>query len=132
MDPDTLVFMALSAEIIRHLRAEVGEDSDVTDEPTTPAALVGDLSTIYTDTAMGNFSVLRTALVVWRKRLMNLNTRSFDATSGGRLLNRSQRIRYTERRIGELSQKVEYTLKGVNAEVQSKYQIEADSTSEFS
>ena len=109
--------MALSQSIINQIRDEIGEDLDVSDAIITPAAPLGDLETIYTDTDRGNFSTLRTALIVWKKRLANMQGRSFDATAGGRLLARSQRVRFLQRRVKELELLVDYTLTGTNLTV---------------
>ena len=119
--------MALSTDIIRRIRIEVGETQDVTDEATSPAAPVGDLESLYNDVEIGNGNVLRTALAVWRKRLMNMSSGAFDATAGGRLMARSQEVRYAQRRVKELALLVDYTLKGVNDTVKSNYQRDSSS-----
>jgi len=124
--------MALAQTIIDRIRDEVGSDLDVTDESTTPAAPIGDLETIYTDAKRGNYSTLRTALVVWRRRLADMQSRSFDATGGGSLMARSQRVRYLQRRVKELEILVDYTLVGTNQAVTSAVKIAEDAvTAEF-
>lgn len=122
--------MALAQTIIDQIRDEIGEDQDVTDEATTPAAPLGDLETIYTDVNRGNLSTLRTALIVWKKRLAGVQSRSFDATAGGSLMARSQRVRYLQRRVKELELLVDYTLTGTNQTVLSNYQ-QVEETAEF-
>jgi hypothetical protein len=119
--------MPLAQTIIDRIRDEIGNDEDVTDAPTVPAAPVGDLETIYIDENRGDFSTLRTALIVWRRRLANMQTRSFDSTAGGSLMARSQRIRYLQRRVKELEILVDYTLKGTNQTVLSNAQQVEDS-----
>ncbi len=110
--------MALAQPIIERIRDEIGPDLDVSDEVIAPdPAPLGDLETIYIDVDRGNFSTLRTALIVWRRRLAAMQSRSFDATAGGRLMARSQRIRFLQRRVKELEILVDFTLKGVNQTV---------------
>lgn len=123
--------MALAQTIIDRIRDEIGQDLDVTDEAISPAAPLGDLETIYTDTDRGNLSTLRTALIVWKRRLAGVQAKSFDVTAGGSLLARSQRMRFLQRRVKELEILVDYTLKGVNESVQSNYQAASSDTSEF-
>lgn len=114
--------MALSQSIIEQIRDEIGPDEDVSDDALVPAAPLGDLETIYTDTDRGNLSTLRTALIVWKRRLTAVQARSFDATAGGSLMARSQRVRYLQRRVKELEILVDYTLKGSNQNVLSTHQ----------
>ena len=122
--------MPLAQTIIDSIRDEIGNDEDVTDEAATPAAPLGDLETIYTNTNRGNYSTLRTALIVWKRRLAAIQSGSFDVTAGGRLLARSQRVRFYQRRIKELELLVDYTLKGHSQPVLSTYQQESE-TAEF-
>lgn len=100
--------MALAQPIIDRIRDEIGTDQDFTDDQ---------LETIYIDTDRGNLSTLRTAYIVWKRRLANLQLRSFDAASGGSYMARSQRVRFVQRRVKELSHIVDFTVKGVNMEV---------------
>lgn len=124
--------MALAQPIIDRIRDEIGSDQDVTDEAISPAAPLGDLETIYSDEDRGNLSTLRTALIVWKRRLAGVQAKSFDATAGGSLMARSQRMRYLQRRVKELELLVDYTLKGDNQSIQSAHQVaEASATSEF-
>lgn len=109
--------MPLAQNIIDRIRDEIGSDQDVTDEVANPAAPVGDLETIYNDVDRGNSSTLRTALVVWKRRLADMQARSFDITSGGSLMARSQRIRFLQRKVKELEIIADYTLEGVNMDV---------------
>jgi len=121
--------MPLAQDIIDRIRDEIGPDLDVTDE--APAGPLGDLETIYLNVNRGNYSTLRTALIVWKRRLAAYQSRSNDMTAGGSLMARSQRARFLQRRVAELSLLVDYTLKGTNMEVLSGYQQSEDST-EFS
>ncbi len=123
--------MALAQDIIDRIRDEIGGDLDVSDEPLTPAAPLGDLESIYTNADRGNYSTLRTALIVWKRRLAAVQSRSFDATAGGSLMARSQRARFLQRRVKELELLVDYTLKGTNQEVISNFQRDADAVAEF-
>ena len=122
--------MALSTSIIDRIRDEIGPDLDVTDESVAPPAPLGDLETIYVDSERGNLSILRTALIVWKRRLSAMQSRSFDATAGGTLMARSQRIRFLQRRVKELEILVDYTLKGTNMTVLSTHQ-QVEESAEF-
>ena len=123
--------MPLAQTIIDRIRDEVGNDLDVSDEAESPAAPMGDLESIYINVDRGNYSTLRTALIVWKRRLAAVQSRSFDATAGGSLMARSQRVRYLQRRVKELELLVDYTLKGTNHEVLSTYQQDSDTVAEF-
>lgn len=117
--------MALATTILNQIRDEIGEDTDFSD---------ADLEVIYLDENRGNYSTLNTALVVWRRRLTNLQTRSFDVTTEGTLLARNQRIRFMERRIKELELVTDDTLKGENMTVLPSFgsdAVGASSDSEF-
>lgn len=122
--------MALEPAILRKIRYEIGDDVTATgtDDDAT-------LETIFNDEDEGNSSVLVTALIVWRKRLANLQSRSFDVTTEGSLLTRSQRIKMIRVEIVRLELLVDDTLRGRNAETQSVMQQAetlAAATSEFS
>ena len=119
--------MVLAQSIVDQIRDEIGSNQDVSDQSGTSAP-IGDLETIYTDIDRGNYSTLRTALIVWKRRLAEMQARSFDATAGGSLMARSQRVRYLQRRVKELEILVDYTLKGVNQPVLSTYQQDSEST----
>lgn len=118
--------MALAQTIIDQIRDEIGDDLDVADEALGEPAPLGDLETIYTDENRGNSSVLRTALIVWKKRLAKMQSRSFDATAGGRLLARSQRIRFLQRRVKELELLVDYSLVGINQSLNTAVAVAED------
>jgi len=122
--------MSLAQTIIDRIRDEIGMDQDVTDAAAVPPAPLGDLETIYIDEDRGNFSTLRTALIVYRRRLNSMQARSFDATAGGSLMARSQRVRMLQRRVKELEILVDYTLKGSNQGVLSTHQ-QVEETAEF-
>ena len=121
--------MALATTIINQIRDEIGQDLDVTDEVLAEPAPLGDLETIYDDTNRGNSSVLRTALIVWKRRLAAMQARSFDATAGGRLLARSQRIRFLQRRVKELELLVDYSLVGINQSLVTAVSVAEDAAS---
>lgn len=97
--------MVLSVTIVNQIRDEIGEDTDYSDS---------NLEDIYVDGNRGNYSVLNTALIVWRRRLHNLQARSFDVATEGSLLSRHQRIKFIERRIKELEFATDGTIKGDN------------------
>ena len=119
--------MALSQEIIDRIRDEVGPDQDVTDA--TPVGTLGiDLETIFADTDRGNFSILRTAYLVWKRRLSAMQGRSFDMTAGGSLMARSQRMRMIRVEMFRLELLVDFTQKGTNQNVLSKKEQETTGT----
>lgn len=99
--------MPLSATILNQIRDEIGSDADYDDAT---------LEQIYIDENRGNYSILNTALIVWRRRLSDLQSRSFDVTTEGSLLARSQRIKFLERQVLRYENITDSTLKGRNAE----------------
>ena len=124
--------MPLSAAIIDLLRDEVGDQTDFVDnivdeDPTS----LGSLEAVYTDINRGNFSVLRTALIVWRKRLASHTDSSFDVTSEGQMLLRSQKTKELRRQTYKYERLVDDTLKGSNQPVQGLHYDEAQETAEF-
>lgn len=114
--------MALATSILNQIRDEIGTVADYSDT---------DLETIYVDEDRGNYSTLATALIVWRRRLGDLMDRSFDITTEGSLLARSQKVRYMERRIKELELVADETLRGENMSTTGLNSYEAASA-EFS
>lgn len=119
--------MALSQEIIDRIRDEIGPDQDVTDA--TPVGALGiDLETVFVDVDRGNFSILRTAYLVWKRRLAAMQGRSFDMTAGGSLMARSQRMRMLRVEVFRLALIVDFTQKGINEEVLSKKEQETTGT----
>lgn len=121
--------MPLTQTIINQIRDEIGPDLDVTDAAVSPAAPLGDLETIYTDVNRGNYSTLRTALIVWKLRRGAFQSRSFDATAGGSLLARRQRMKFLNQMVKEYELLVDYTLKGTQETVTS--QVAPSESSEF-
>ena len=122
--------MVLSQEIIDRIRDELGPDQDVTDA--VPVGSLGvDLETIFIDKDRGNFSILRTAYLVWKRRLAAMQARSFDMTAGGSLNARSQRMRMIRVEMFRLALLVDFTQKGTSQSVLSKKQQEIPGT-EFS
>lgn len=103
--------MALDPSILRKIRHEIGTsiETGVDDDDT--------LEVVFNDEDEGNSSVLATALIIWRHRLANLTEKSFDMTTEGSLLSRSQKIRFIERRIKELELLADNTPRGHNAVV---------------
>ncbi len=122
--------MVLSQPIIDRIRDEIGPDQDVTDA--IPVGQLGiDLETIFIDTDRGDFSILRTAYLVWKRRLAAMQGRSFDMTAGGSLMARSQRMRMIRVEMFRLALIVDFTQKGTNEDVLSKFEQETPGT-EFS
>lgn len=113
--------MALSSQVVAAIRDEIGNDPDFANDTTDfdPAIHLDSLENIYTDTARGNGNVLRTALICWRRRLNSLQSRSFDLTTEGSLLNRNQRIRFIERQIKKLEILVDETYENRNMAIQT-------------
>lgn len=97
--------MALDASIVALIRDEIGDDTDFTDS---------ELETIYVDENRGNYSALITALIVWKRRQFNLQTRSFDVSTGGTLLSRNQRIKFIASQITRLEALADETHRGTN------------------
>lgn len=119
--------MALSQEIIDRIRDEIGPDQDVTDA--APVGTLGvDLETIFVNTDRGDSSVLRTAYLVWKRRLAAMQARSFDMTAGGSLMARSQRMRMIRVEMFRLALIIDFTQKGTNEAALSKKEQEATGT----
>ena len=119
--------MVLSQEIIDRIRDELGPDQDVTDA--IPVGSLGvDLETIFIDKDRGNFSILRTAYLVWKRRLAAMQARSFDMTAGGSLNARSQRMRMIRVEMFRLELLTDFTQKGTNQQALSKFQQEETGT----
>jgi len=115
--------MALSQAVIDRIRDEIGPDQDVTDA--VPVGVLGvDLETMFIDTDRGDFSILRTAYLVWKRRLAAMQGRSFDMTAGGSLMARSQRMRMIRVEMFRLALIVDFTQKGTNEDVLSKFEQE--------
>ena len=120
--------MVLDPNILQAIRDEIGEEDIATYDDAW-------LEDAYEDENRGNFSILATALIVWRRRLGELLNRSFDVTTEGSLLSRNQRVRYIERQIKRLENLVDDTLVGETWDAKSVTQQSADlasSTTEFS
>ncbi len=119
--------MALSQPVLDRIRDEIGPDQDVTDE--IPVGVLGiDLETIFTNVDRGDFSVLRTAYLVWKRRLAAMQGRAFDMTAGGSLMARSQRMRMIRVEMFRLALIVDFTQKGTNEDVLSKFEQEETRT----
>ena len=115
--------MVLSQEIIDRIRDEVGPDQDVTDA--VPVGSLGiDLETTFINKDRGDFSILRTAYLVWKRRLAAMQGRAFDMTAGGSLMARSQRMRMIRVEMFRLALIVDFTQKGTNEDVLSKFEQE--------
>jgi hypothetical protein len=118
--------MTLTPSILERIRTEVGArtETGVDDD--------AELEEIYNDEYRGNGNILKVALCVWKRRLADLQARSFDVTTGGALLSRSQRVKFIERRIAEIefALGVEGTARSAarNDEVISNYQAYESST----
>lgn len=127
--------MALTQSIIDLIRDEIGPDQDWVDNTADKTGLPGELGAledVYNDPNRGGGNILKTALICWRRRLHALQARSFDASTEGALMNRSQRIRFIERRIKTLENLVDTTYRATNSKVLSTYeQANLDGTAEL-
>lgn len=107
--------MALSNAILEKIRDEIGGDLDfannVGDEV---GGELGTLETIYTDADRGNYDVLRTAYICWRRRMNDHAKRGFDVTKGGSLLGRQQRQKELRRIVKEYEILVDTTHRSHN------------------
>lgn len=119
--------MALSEGIIALIRDEIGDDDDFSDSAPHTSPQLDSLERIYTDTERGNFNVLRTALICWRRRRNHLQARSWDVATEGSLLTRSQRIRQMDQQIKRYEVLVDTTYTGRNQEVTGPFGMTADS-----
>lgn len=112
----------ISTSVLNRIRAQIGKatETDVDDD--------GTIATVYRDENMGNGDILLTSWWIWKRRLADLQTRSFDTTTGGGLMNRSQRIRHIKAEINSLEAIIGHDNLPGNAAAQdtviSTYQIE--------
>lgn len=113
--------MPLDASIIARIRDEIGSDDDFSNDAPHVVPQLDSLEDIYEDSERGGSSILRTAWVVWKRRLAEMQQRAFDITTEGSLLNRSQKVKFMERRIHELGSivGVDETQTGRNMVVQA-------------
>lgn len=111
--------MALSDQIIALIRDEIGTDDDFADNIPHSSPQLDSLENVYTDTERGNSSILRTALICWRRRRNSLQGRSFDVATEGSLLSRSQRLKQMDQQIKRLEVLVDTTYTGRNQEIQA-------------
>lgn len=124
--------MALAANVIALIRDEIGNDDDFSDSAPHTSPQLDSLENIYTDTDRGNFNVLRTALICWRRRRNNLQARAWDIATEGSLLSRNQRLRQMDQQIKRYEVLVDQTYAGRNQTVQSpKLREEAAEGTEF-
>lgn len=129
--------MALSASIIALIRDEIGNDTDFSDNISgfDSSTQLDSLENIYTDENRGNYNVLRTALICWRRRRNNLQARAWDVATEGSLLTRSQRLKQMDQQIKRYESLVDTTYRGSNMTMQTPYAAEvaaAESNAEFS
>ena len=116
--------MALDPDIVALIRDEIGPDTDFVDDtidedPLDPEQL-GSLETIYLDSNRGQSNVLATALICWRRRLAQQNSRGFDVTKEGNWLARSQRVKLLQNRVEHYERLLRDKPKGKNAIVLSR------------
>ena len=108
--------MALSTTVIDLIRDEIGDDLDFVNNITDEGGDEFDsLENIYNDTDRGDGNVLKTALIVWRRRQANMQARSFDVTKEGNWLARSQRMKYLQFKVEHYERLLRDKPKGKNA-----------------
>lgn len=121
--------MALSAGLISLIRDEIGDDLDFVDnEVDETASTIDSLESIYNDPERGQSNVLITALIVWRRRLANMQARGFDITKEGNWLARSQRVRFLLGRVSYYERLVMDKPSGRNALILSRAQQSSDTS----
>ncbi len=120
--------MALAVGTIALIRDEIGNDTDFSDADPAIGDQLDSLENIYSDSNRGDSNILRTALICWRRRLFNLQERSFDIITEGSLLSRSQRIKFLERKIMKLEVLVDTTQKGKSMSIISTAKEADDGT----
>jgi len=120
--------MALAVGTIALIRDEIGNDTDFADADPAGTDQLDSLENIYSDSNRGDSNILRTALICWRRRLFNLQERSFDIITEGSLLSRSQRIKFLERKIMKLEVLVDTTQKGKSMSIISTAKEADDGT----
>lgn len=123
--------MALDADVLALLRIEVGDNQDFSDDDPHVDGQLGSLEAFYNSTVIGNQNILRTALAVWRKRRADYVERSADASSGGQLVNRSQRMKFLDRMVARYEMLVDTTFKANNQRVLSNYEANDDEGGEY-
>lgn len=108
--------MPLSPAIVELIRDEIGPDPDfANDSPHNPViGQLDSLENIYTNTSRGNVNVLRTALICWRMRRFDYVKRGFDATAGGSLMARRQRMKELNQVVKELEILIDTTFRNAN------------------
>lgn len=120
--------MTLSAAIVDLIRDEVGDGTDFSDNDPPSADQLDSLEAIYTDADRGNYNVLVTALIVWRRRLGNMAGRGFDVTKEGSWLARSQQVDFYQQMVAKYERLVADRPQSRNAEVLSRAQQSSDSS----
>lgn len=117
--------MSLDADILILIRDEVtfsvdyvDNDNDLTGNP----GELGSLEAIYTDIDRGNFSILGTALIVWRNRLAAQWERAFDVSKEGNWIARSQQTRFLQARVKEFENLTHQTKKSRTSQITSEAQ----------
>ena len=91
--------MSLDPQIISLIRDEIGDDSpDFVDNIVDfdPANNWDSLEAIYTDEDRGNYTILGTAVIVWRRRLANHRLRAYDVSKEGNWYAFSQKTRFLQ------------------------------------
>lgn len=118
--------MALAENIIALIRDEIGDDLDFSNNDPHTSPQLDSLERIYTDEDRGNYNVLRTALICWRRRRNHLQARSWDVATEGSLLTRSQRLKQMDQQIKRYEVLIDTTYRGRNQLIQTPLAMEED------
>ncbi len=115
--------MALDPDIVTLIRDEVTYSNDYVDnitDLTGDAGELGSLEAIYISEDRGNFSILGTALIVWRNREAAQWKRSFDVSKEGNWMARSQQTRFIKERVRHFEAITGQGKKGKNMSILSE------------
>jgi hypothetical protein len=115
--------MPLAQAIVDLIRDEIGVETDFVDQIADEGAgELASLEAIYVDDNRGNSDVLRTALICWRLRRNSYVSRGFDATAGGSLMARRQKMLEYDRRVKEYEILVDTTNRHRQSHANSAYE----------
>lgn len=124
--------MVLLNSVVELIRDEIGAGADFGDDNPKSGNELDTLENIYNNADRGNSDVLRTALICWRRRREAYQARGFDATAGGSLFARRQRMKYLDKKVKEYELLVDTTFKHRQSRAQGKYEVDlADGGTEF-
>ena len=124
--------MVLLDSIVELIRDEIGGGADFGDDNPVVSPQLDTLENIYNNVNRGNSNVLRTALICWRRRREAYQARGFDATAGGSLFARRQRMKYLDKKVKEYELLVDTTFRHRQSRALGKFEVDdADGGTEF-